>query len=148
MTDDAPASGGEFERETVPTAALLGSGKFWGMYAGEHAAGTEFMIGPLFLAAGASLQDLVLGLLLGNLLAVLTWRYLVTPIAIAKRLTLYYQLERIAGGSLITGACFRVVRENVDFIDLGRYPCLCRCLLFHRNIHIDFVVPMRTVYLN
>ena len=70
------SSGGEFEREPVPDSALLGSGKFWGMYAGEHAAGTEFMIGPLFLAAGASLQDLILGLLLGNLLAVLTWRFL------------------------------------------------------------------------
>ena len=92
---------GEFEREPVPEHALLGPSKFWGMYAGEHAAGTEFMIGPLFLAAGASLQDLVLGLLLGNILAVLTWRFLVTPIAVRKRLTLYYQLERIAGGSLV-----------------------------------------------
>ena len=71
------------------------------MYAGEHAAGTEFMIGPLFLAAGASLQDLIFGLLLGNALAVLTWRFLVTPIATAKRMTLYYQLERIAGGLLV-----------------------------------------------
>ncbi|HYW81561.1 MAG TPA: hypothetical protein VE890_18395, partial [Thermoguttaceae bacterium] len=92
---------GEFEREPVPEKSLLGAGKFWGMYAGEHAAGTEFMIGPLFLAAGASLQDLILGLLLGNALAVLTWRYLVTPIAMAKRMTLYYQLERIAGGWLV-----------------------------------------------
>ncbi len=101
MTEDTSATGGEFERERVPDSALLGSGKFWGMYAGEHAAGTEFMIGPLFLAAGASLQDLLLGLLLGNLLAVLTWRFLVTPIAMVKRMTLYYQLERIAGGSLV-----------------------------------------------
>ncbi len=38
------------------------------MYAGEHAAGTEFMIGPLFLAAGASLQDLILGLAAGQFL--------------------------------------------------------------------------------
>ncbi len=94
-------TGGEYERQRVPDKALLGAGKFWGMYAGEHAAGTEFMIGPLFLAAGASLADLILGLLLGNILAVLTWRYLVTPIAVAKRFTLYYQLERIAGGSLV-----------------------------------------------
>ncbi|MFK8112930.1 MAG: cytosine permease [Rubripirellula sp.] len=101
MSEDNSDSGGEFEREAVPDSALLGSGKFWGMYAGEHTAGTEFMIGPLFLAAGASLQDLILGLLLGNLLAVLTWRFLVTPIATAKRMTLYYQLERIAGGSLV-----------------------------------------------
>ena len=101
MTEDQSSSGGEFEREPVPAKAQLGAGKFWGMYAGEHAAGTEFMIGPLFLAAGASLSDLILGLLLGNVLAVLTWRFLVTPIAIAKRMTLYYQLERIAGGSLV-----------------------------------------------
>jgi NCS1 family nucleobase:cation symporter-1 len=101
MSEENSGSGGEFEREPVPDSALLGSGKFWGMYAGEHAAGTEFMIGPLFLAAGASLSDLLLGLLLGNFLAVLTWRFLVVPIAMAKRLTLYYQLERIAGGSLV-----------------------------------------------
>lgn len=101
MSDSESNAKGEFEREPVAEKALLGSGKFWGMYAGEHAAGTEFMIGPLFLAAGASLQDLIFGLLLGNILAVLTWRYLVTPIAMAKRLTLYYQLERIAGGGLV-----------------------------------------------
>ena len=101
MSEDNSSTGGEFEREPVPDSALLDSGKFWGMYAGEHAAGTEFMIGPLFLSAGASLQDLILGLLLGNALAVLTWRFLVTPIAMAKRMTLYYQLERIAGGALV-----------------------------------------------
>jgi NCS1 family nucleobase:cation symporter-1 len=101
MAEEKSNAGGEFEREPVPDEALLGQGKFWGMYAGEHAAGTEFMIGPLFLAAGASLQDLIFGLLLGNILAVLTWRFLVTPIAIAKRMTLYYQLERIAGGALV-----------------------------------------------
>lgn len=87
----------EYEREPVPNNALKGPGSFWGMYAGEHTAGTEFMIGPLFLAAGASIRDLIVGLLIGNLLAVLTWRYIVVPIAMRKRLTLYYQLERIAG---------------------------------------------------
>lgn len=98
---ESESTGGEFEREPVPESHLLGPGKFWGMYAGEHCAGTEFMIGPLFLAAGASLQDIFFGLLLGNALAVLTWRYLVTPIATRKRMTLYYQLERIAGGGVV-----------------------------------------------
>ncbi len=42
------------------------------MYAGEHCAGTELMIGPLFVAAGVSAFDVVFGLLLGNLLAVLS----------------------------------------------------------------------------
>jgi purine-cytosine permease-like protein len=93
--------GGEYEREAVPKRAWKGPKAFWGMYAGEHAAGTEFMIGPLFLAAGASLKDLMFGLLLGNILAVLTWRYLVLPIAMNRRLTLYYQLEKIAGGNMV-----------------------------------------------
>lgn len=101
MSEEEHAATEEFERQPVPNSALKGPGKFWGMYAGEHTAGTEFMIGPLFLAAGASIQDLIVGLLLGNLLATLTWRFLVTPIAMSKRLTLYYQLERIAGGGAV-----------------------------------------------
>jgi purine-cytosine permease-like protein len=71
------------------------------MYAGEHAAGTEFMIGPLFLLAGVSLNNIFFGLLVGNLLAVLSWRYLCAPIATQARMTLYYQLEKIAGVSLV-----------------------------------------------
>ncbi|MCP5532007.1 MAG: hypothetical protein H7A49_08675 [Akkermansiaceae bacterium] len=101
QSSETHAANEEFERRPVPNSALKGPGKFWGMYAGEHTAGTEFMIGPLFLAAGASIQDLIIGLLLGNLLATLTWRFLVTPIAMRKRLTLYYQLERIAGGGAV-----------------------------------------------
>ncbi len=97
----AEIAGHEYEREAIPKKAQKGQGAFWGMYAGEHAAGTEFMIGPLFLAAGASLKDLTLGLLIGNILAVLTWRYLVVPIAMKRRLTLYYQLEKIAGGNMV-----------------------------------------------
>lgn len=100
-TEEIIQPGDEFERRPVPKKALKGNKAFWGMYAGEHAAGTEFMIGPLFLAAGASLGNVILGLLIGNILAVLTWRYLVVPIAMQKRMTLYYQLERIAGGSLV-----------------------------------------------
>jgi purine-cytosine permease-like protein len=91
----------EFEREPVPARALKGGKSFWGMYAGEHAAGTEFMIGPLFLLAGVSLNDIFFGLLLGNFLAVLSWRYLCAPIAVHARLTLYYQLEKIAGSGLV-----------------------------------------------
>ena len=52
----------------------LGFKSFVGMYAGEHTAGTELMIGPLFVAHGVSAFDLIVGLLLGNLLAVLSWR--------------------------------------------------------------------------
>ena len=105
MSDTEQVSSGpsdEFEREPVPRRALLGFRSFIGMYAGEHTAGTELMIGPLFVAAGVSAADLIFGLLLGNLLAVLSWTFLTAPIATRARLTLYYQLEHICGRKLVT----------------------------------------------
>ncbi|WP_370476304.1 purine-cytosine permease family protein [Tamlana flava] len=95
-------AGGEFERTPVPKSNLKGWKSFLGMYAGEHAAGTEFMIGPLFLTAGVSAFDLLVGLFLGNLLAVLSWRFLTAEIAVKNRLTLYFQLEKISGKNLVT----------------------------------------------
>lgn len=91
----------EFERQAVPDKELKGWKSFLGMYAGEHAAGTEFMIGPLFLTAGVSAFDLIVGLLLGNFLAVLSWRFLTAEIAVKNRLTLYFQLEKISGKKLV-----------------------------------------------
>jgi len=96
-------AGGEFERVPVPQSKLKSWKSFLGMYAGEHAAGTEFVIGPLFLTTGVSAFDLIIGLLLGNLLAVLSWRLLTAEIATKYRLTLYYQLEKICGKNLVTG---------------------------------------------
>lgn len=95
--------GGEYERERVPQSKLKSWKSFLGMYAGEHAAGTEFMIGPLFLTAGVSAFDLIFGLLVGNLLAVLSWRFLTAEIAVKNRFTLYYQLEKICGKKLVIG---------------------------------------------
>ena len=101
VEDLEESAGSEYERRRVPEQALRGPAAFWGMYAGEHTAGTEFMIGPLFVAWGADAASLIFGLLIGNLLAVLTWRYLTTVIACSERLTLYYKLERIAGPWLV-----------------------------------------------
>ena len=92
----------EYERQPVPQSNLKGWKSFLGMYAGEHAAGTEFMIGPLFLTAGVSAFDLIIGLLIGNFMAVLSWRFLTAEIAVKNRLTLYYQLEKICGKNLVT----------------------------------------------
>ena len=92
----------EYEREPVPERARLGFKSFLGQYAGEHTAGTELMIGPLFVAAGVSAVDMLAGLLVGNLLAVLSWTFMTVPIATRARLTLYYQLERICGKQLVT----------------------------------------------
>jgi len=102
MSEEATADTNEFERERVPESALLGLKSFVGQYAGEHCAGTELMIGPLFVAAGVSAFDLVVGLIVGNLLAVLSWTFLTAPIATRVRLTLYYQLEQICGRHLVT----------------------------------------------
>ncbi|MFP4540775.1 MAG: purine-cytosine permease family protein [Opitutales bacterium] len=87
----------EYEREPVPPKAHLRFRNFVGQYAGEHTAGTELMLGPLFVAAGVSAVDLIWGLLLGNLLAVLSWTFITAPIATRARLTLYFQLEQICG---------------------------------------------------
>ena len=87
----------EFERTPVPSNRLKGPGSFIGMYAGEHTAGTEFVIGPLFVAHGVSAGGLIFGLLVGNMLAVLSWALLTAPIAAKVRITLYYLLEKICG---------------------------------------------------
>jgi len=92
----------EYEREPVPQRAWLGFSSFVGQYAGEHTAGTELMIGPLFIASGVSAIDVVGGLFVGNLLAVLSWVFLTAPIAVRARLTLYFQLEKICGRKLVT----------------------------------------------
>ena len=92
----------EFERTPVPANRLKGWSSFVGMYAGEHTAGTEFVIGPLFVAYGVSAGDLVFGLLFGNILAVLSWAFLTAPIAVKVRITLYYLLEKICGTYLTT----------------------------------------------
>ncbi len=87
----------EFERTPIPKNKLKGWKSFIGMYAGEHTAGTEFVIGPLFVAHGVAAGDLLLGLLVGNILAILSWAFLTGPIAVNKRITLYYLLEKISG---------------------------------------------------
>jgi cytosine permease len=87
----------EFDREPVSRGRLQGIGNFIGVYAGEHVAGTEFVIGPLFVVHGVSAIDLFLGLALGNVLAVLSWAFLCAPIAVRTRLTLYWHLRSICG---------------------------------------------------
>lgn len=90
----------EYEREPVPKSKLKGWKGFLGMYAGEHTAGTEFVIGPLFVAHGVAAGDLIWGLILGNMLAVLSWAFLCAPVAIKAKLTLYWQLKKICGDRL------------------------------------------------
>ncbi len=90
----------EFDREAVTANKLQGPAKFIGLFAGEHVAATEFVIGAFFVLHGVSARDLIGGLLIGNLLAVLSWTLICAPIATSTRLTLYWYLRRIAGPSL------------------------------------------------
>ncbi len=73
---------------------------FAGLYAAEHVAATEFVIGATFVALGAKTMDIILGLLIGNILAVLSWRFITSPIAVETRLSLYTYLNKIAGDSM------------------------------------------------
>ena len=87
----------EFDREPVSQNKLCRGMYFASSYAGEHTAATEFVIGALFVSWGAGIFDIIVGLLLGNLLAVLSWTLICAPIAIKTRLTLYWYLHRIGG---------------------------------------------------
>ncbi|HKJ30307.1 MAG TPA: hypothetical protein VKA34_00700 [Balneolales bacterium] len=90
----------EFEREPVPESRLKGWKGFVGMYIGENTAGTEFVIGTMFVAHGVSASALISGLVVGNILAVCSWAFLTAPVAVKTRLTLYWQLRKICGPNL------------------------------------------------
>ena len=90
----------EFDREPVAPEKLQSGWQFAGLFAGEHVAATEFVIGAFFVLHGVRAADLVAGLLVGNTLAVLSWTLVCAPIAVRTRLTLYWHLRRIAGPGL------------------------------------------------
>lgn len=107
--------GGEFERQRIPASRQLSGKYFLGSYAGEHVAGTEFVIGASLVALGVSTSDLLWGLLIGNLFAVLSWAWVCSPVAVRSRMTIYWYLERLAGKrfsliyNLLNGLIFAVV---------------------------------------
>ncbi|HOJ59634.1 MAG TPA: hypothetical protein PK878_05060 [bacterium] len=87
----------EFDREPVGEDRLHKGRRFAAVFAGEHVAGTEFVIGAMFVLHGVTATDLLVGLLIGNLLAVLSWTLICAPIATQVRLTLYWYVRKIAG---------------------------------------------------
>lgn len=90
-----------YEREPVPEDQLKGWWSFWGLFISRHTAGTEFAIGPLFVARGATAIDVIVGLAIGNLLATLSWRYVTAPLAVKQRLTTYFSMELAVGKKLL-----------------------------------------------
>ncbi len=124
----------EFDREPVPADRLLGPGYFVGCFAGEHVAATEFVIGVLFVNWGASVRDIFLGLIIGNLLAVLTWTLVCAPIAVETRLTLYWYLRRI-GGPLLT-VIYNILNAVLFCILAG-----CMITVSASAVRIPFGIP-------
>jgi len=53
----------EYERQAIPASKQEGLRSLIGMYAGEHTADTEFVIGPLFVAHGLSVSALSRGMI-------------------------------------------------------------------------------------
>ena len=92
----------DLDEEQLPVAKhkLHDWTHFAGLYAAEHVAATEFVIGATFVALGAKTMDILLGLLIGNILAVLSWTLITSPIAVDTRLSLYTYLNKIAGDSM------------------------------------------------
>ncbi|MDA7821010.1 hypothetical protein N9866_01865 [Flavobacteriaceae bacterium] len=88
------------EQLPVPNHKLHNWTHFAGLYAAEHVAATEFVIGATFVSLGAKTMDIILGLLIGNVLAVLSWTLITSPIAVETRLSLYTYLNKIAGDSM------------------------------------------------
>ncbi|MFK7933293.1 MAG: cytosine permease [Saprospiraceae bacterium] len=88
------------EQLPVPKHKLHDWTHFAGLYAAEHVAATEFVIGATFVALGAKTMDIIVGLLIGNILAVLSWTLITTPIAVETRLSLYTYLNEIAGSKM------------------------------------------------
>jgi purine-cytosine permease-like protein len=81
------------EQLPVPKHRLHGAAHFLGLYGSEHVAATEFVIGAAFVAMGATIQDILIGLLIGNTLAVLSFWLITAPIAVKTRLSLYTYLD-------------------------------------------------------
>jgi cytosine permease len=127
----------EFEREPVSQDKLQPGKHFAGVFAGEHVAGTEFVIGALFVTWGASAFDIFAGLLLGNLMAVLTWTFVCAPIAVQTRLTLYWYLRKIAGP--VTTTIYNILNAVLFCILAG-----CMITVSASAVRIPFGIPEQT----
>ncbi len=76
---------------------VSGLGNFFGIYGGEHIAATEFVIGATLVTLGVKATDIFLGLIVGNILATLTYALICAPIGVDTRVTLYSYLKKVMG---------------------------------------------------
>lgn len=85
------------EDRPIDKSQVSGIANFFGLYGGEHIAATEFVIGAILVTWGVKASDILIGLLIGNTLATLTYALVCAPIAVDTRLTLYSYLKKVAG---------------------------------------------------
>ncbi len=76
---------------------LSSVGNFFGLYGGEHIAATEFVIGATLVTWGCSAASIIIGLIIGNLLAMLSFTVFTATMGTSTRLTLYSYLKKILG---------------------------------------------------
>ncbi len=130
----------EFEREPVTPDKLQPGRYFAGLFAGEHVAGTEFVIGALFVSWGVNAYDIFVGLLLGNLMAVLTWTFICAPIAVRTRLTLYWFLRKVAGPTVT--AIYNVLNAFLFCILAG-----CMITVSASAVRVPLGIPDQTTWI-
>lgn len=85
------------EDRPIPSKKISNLGSFFGIYGGEHIAATEFVIGATMVTWGVKASDILLGLIVGNILATLTYALICAPIATDVRVSLYSYLKRVLG---------------------------------------------------
>ncbi|HKJ11445.1 MAG TPA: hypothetical protein VJ976_03545 [Ornithinimicrobium sp.] len=90
------------DEELLPVAdhERHGAKHFLGLYTAEHVAGTEFVFGATFVILGAGIYDILIGLVIGNTLAILSFWLITTPIARGARVSLYRYLDMIGGDAV------------------------------------------------
>lgn len=94
---DRQIAGMDAEQLPANPGRLHGPRHFAGLYASENVAGTEFVFGATFVILGADIVDVIIGLAIGNALAVLTYRFITAPIAVRTRMSVYTYLNRTTG---------------------------------------------------
>lgn len=97
---DATIAASDPEQLPIGKHETHGAKHFAGLYAAEHVAGTEFVFGATFVILGAGIYDILIGLVIGNTLAVLSYWLVTTPIARQTRLSLYTYLHQIGGDTI------------------------------------------------
>ena len=86
------------------------------------------------------MKDVILGLLLGNFMAVLSWALVCAPIAVQTRLTLYWYLRRIAGP--VVTAVYNVLNGVLYCILAGAMITVAASA-----VRIPFGIPPQTGWL-